>query len=86
MCLFKIITVIILKLINQDKESTNHAWGVAKTDSKHEEAEKIYYEGIKPLLHILSLRGVINHEKLPDAIWTDAYIQGFFMSLIDIEG
>jgi len=48
---------------------------------KEKDAKKLYDEGIQPLLHILTLRGAINHDKLPSAIWTDAYIQGFFMSL-----
>ena len=48
---------------------------------KEKDAKKLY-EGINLLLHGLSLRGAINHNKLPSVIWTDAYIQGFFMSLV----
>lgn len=50
--------------------------------SVSEQAQKLYEEGVH--LHIVSLERarIIPSEKMPDYIWTDAYMQGFFVTLV----
>ena len=46
-----------------------------------EQSDELFEQGFEPLLRLLNDLGCIDNDELPRAIWSDAYMQGFFFGL-----
>ena len=50
--------------------------------SVSEQAQKLYEEGLELPIKFLKELETIPDEQMPDYVWTDAYMQGFFLTFV----